>query len=354
MTWLSEFIRHHGLWTGLAAVFLGGLALNLTPCVYPMIPVTVAFFSSQSTGGRRRTFWLACCYVVGLSCSYAVLGFLAASTGALLGSWLQQPLVLISIALIVFALALSMFGVYELRPPAALMQRLGSASAGLWGAVAMGLVVGVVAAPCIGPFVLGLMLFVSQSANPAMGFLLFFVLGLGMGLPYLLLGMAAHRVSHLPKAGMWMVWVKRVFGVMLVALTLFILKPLLPAWMKPQAVSSVAWAPYTDAALTRAKQEQRVAIVDVYADWCLPCVEMDHVTFRHPDVVRALSEVTTLRIDVTRGVSPEAEGLVERFHIFGVPTVLMFDRTGTERSDLRLAGFVPPEEFLKLLEQLKD
>jgi len=401
--WLREVLDRHGWWWGLPAVWLVGLSLNLTPCVYPMIPVTLAFFSGQSAGSLGRAARLAGCYVLGIALNYAVLGFLAARAGLLFGSWLQHPAVLVGFAVVVVVLSLSMFGLYELRPPQILIRRLGQASAGLWGAVAMGLVVGLVAAPCIGPVVLGLILLVGQLGDAVAGFLLFFVMGLGMGTPYVALGMAASRVGQLPKAGGWLVWTKKGLGIVLLGLGLFFLNPLLPpqaAWMaaaglllgagvylgwlersrgrgksflwvrrvvggvlvvaaigvvwpRPPATSPVAWAPYSEAALEQAQRAHQPILIDIYADWCLPCVEMDHVTFRHPDVVPALAAVTTLRVDATREVSPDAERLLDRYGVYGAPTILFFDRSGRERTDLRLAGFATPDEFLERLEQIR-
>ena len=394
----------HGFGLSLLAAFVGGLALNFTPCVYPMIPVTVAFFSGQAPGSLPRTALLACVYVIGMSLCYAVLGLLAAKTGVLVGSWLQQPAVLIGMALVVTLLSLGMFGVYELRLPHVLTRRLTQASSGLSGAFIMGGVVGLVAAPCIGPFVLGLLLLASQLASAAAGFLLFFVLGLGMGLPYVALGVAANRLNRLPKAGEWLVWSKRVLGVVLLGLALYFLKPLLPArvlrlateglllgggvylgwvaraaghgrffaWLRrgvgsllvlaalvlgwprpPGGGAAVAWAPYSQVAFEQARRDQRSILIDVYADWCLPCVELDHVTFRHPDVARALETVTTLRLDATREVSPEAEEFLDRYAVYGVPTVLLFDRHGNERRKLRLIGFVGPRAFLRRLAEIQ-
>ncbi|MBI4341909.1 MAG: thioredoxin family protein [Candidatus Omnitrophica bacterium] len=346
LDWLNQVISQQGLWIGLIAVFFGGLALNLTPCVYPMIPVTLAFFGGQSGSTLRRGVLLPCAYVLGIALNYAVLGLVAAKTGALFGSWLQQPVALLGIAAMVVALALSMFGLYELRVPSAITRRMGQASAGLWGAFLMGLLVGVVAAPCIGPFVLSLLLFVSRLADPIAGFLLFFVLGLGMGAPYIILGLAAQRVSRLPKAGAWLVWSKRLLGVVLLGLAFYFVRSLLP---RSAPAPGVAWIPYTEAALEAARRDQRPVLVDVYADWCIPCVEMDHTTFRHPDVVHALAGVATLRVDATHEISPDAERLLERHQVYGAPTVLLFDRRGAERRELRLTGFIRPKEFLERL-----
>lgn len=402
MDWLSSFLNTHGVGLGLFAVFVGGLALNLTPCVYPMIPVTLAFFAGQADGSIRRIAQLAVWYVVGLSLSYAALGLVAAKTGALLGSWLQQPAVLVGISLVIVALSLSMFGWYELRLPRALTQRLGRALAGAQGAFAMGLVVGIVAAPCVGPFVLGLMLFVGELADPAAGFLLFFSLGLGMGLPMILLAVMANRAGHLPRAGAWLVWSKKALGVALWGVALYLVRPLLPsavfwlamtgllvgagaylgwlertvssgrwfrglrtvvgsslivaailaAWPKPPPASAIPWVPYTEAAFAEAQRAGRPSLIDITADWCLPCVELDHVTFRHPDVVQALGALTAFRLDVTRETTAEQDALLSRSRVLGVPTVLFFDAGGRERDDLRLTGFEAPDEFLRRLARL--
>lgn len=354
MDWLNGWVQSHGLWLGLPAIFLGGVALNLTPCVYPMVPVTVAFFSEQTHGVARRSAGLAGCYVLGVALSYATLGLLAALTGALFGSWLQSPLVLAGTALILVALALSMFGLYELWIPQAALSRVGRAWSGPWGALAMGTVVGLVAAPCVGPFVVGLLAVVSQWREPVAGFVALFVLGLGMGVPMLFLALATRRLSRLPRAGAWLLWVKRALGIVVLGVALWLVRPLIPAWSGPQARGpGVSWAPYQEARLDQARQHGQPAVVDVYADWCLPCVEMDHVTFRHPDVVEALKGMVTIRVDATSEVAPEADAFLKRFRIYGAPTLLLFGRDGQERSALRLMGFEGPEEFLQRLKQLQ-
>lgn len=400
--WLADVIAERGLALGLVVIFFGGLALNLTPCVYPMIPVTVAFFSNQASGSFRRAALLAGSYVLGMSLTYATLGVLAATTGAMLGSWLQLPAVLIGVALVIVVLSLSMFGAYDLRPPQFLINKVGHAWSGIGGAFLMGVVVGIVAAPCIGPFVIGLLLLVSRLANPVTGFLLFFVLGIGMGLPYLVLGVAANRIGALPKAGGWMVWSKKALGMILLGLALYLLNPMLSpvamriaavillliagvylgfierseikhagfiivkriagvvlvvlalivAWPKPTPGPSVNWVPYSAAVFEQARHNQEPIFIDIYAEWCIPCVEMDHVTLRNPKVVEALQDVATLRMDVTQSYSEDANAFIEEYDIFGVPTMLFFDRTGYERSDLRLLGFIKPKEFLEYLSKI--
>lgn len=399
---LGGVLEERGLWLGLIAVFLGGLALNLTPCVYPMIPVTLAYFGGQSAGKSRKTVTLAVSYVLGISISYAILGLVAAKTGSLIGSWLQQPAVLIGVAVVIVVLSLSMFGLYDLSAPQSVIQRVGQGSAGIGGAFLMGLGVGVIAAPCIGPFVLGLFLFVGKLANPLIGFLIFFVLGLGMGVPYIALAMGASSVNRLPKSGAWLVWSKKVLGVILLGLALYFIRPLVSGtvfvvsasvllmgagiylgileqtrvqhrlfpWIRklvglglvvaglmvvlprPVPPPAVVWDAYTIERLEAARLEGKAVIIDVYADWCLPCIELDHVTFRHPDVVAVLETMTPLRVDATQSVTEEAEALLEKHNVYGVPTVLLFDREGNERKDLRILGFIKPDEALRRLEQL--
>ncbi len=347
---------------------------------------------------------LAAFYVLGISLSYAALGMLTAQAGALFGFWLQKPAVLIIISLAIIGLSLSMFGVYDLQLPSVITRRLGRASDGPLGALGMGLVFGLIAAPCVGPFVGSLVLYVVEQGRPALGFLLFFVLGLGMGLPFLVLGVAANRITHLPKAGAWLVWSKKVIGVVLLGLALWFLRTLLADWVlraavvgllvlgglylgwlertrarsarfrwarwimglvliasavavvwpQPPPVGTVNWVPFSEAAFDAARREGRPIVLDVYADWCLPCKELEHVTFQHADVTIVLNTMTTLRLDASQDLPAEAEAFADRYHIVGMPTILLFDRNGKERADLRLLGFEGPEEFLARLKQLQS
>ena len=209
-------------------VFLSGLALNLTPCVYPMIPITITYFGGQAQGKKGSLLAHSGLYVVGMAVTYSVLGVVAALTGGLLGAALRYPPVLIGIALVMVFLALSMFDVYELRMPAFLNRLAGGTRKGYTGTFLMGLTVGIVAAPCIGPFVFGLLTYVGNRGNAVLGFLLFFVLALGLGIPLLVLAIFSGSIQHLPRSGEWMIWVRKVFGFILLAMAAFFLKTLFP------------------------------------------------------------------------------------------------------------------------------
>jgi thioredoxin:protein disulfide reductase len=209
-------------------VFAGGLALNLTPCVYPMIPITITYFGGQAQGRKGSLFIHSVLYTIGMAATYSILGVAAAMTGGLLGSALRYPAVLIGISCIMTLLALSMFDVYEFRMPAFLNRLAGGSQKGFVGTFLMGLTVGIVAAPCIGPFVLGLLTYVGNKGNVVLGFMLFFVLALGLGIPFLVLGIFSGSIRRLPRSGAWMIWVRKIFGFVLVAMAVHFLETLFP------------------------------------------------------------------------------------------------------------------------------
>ncbi len=388
----EQQLNRRGLPFVLLLLFAGGLALNLTPCVYPVIPLTLSFFAGQAAGDGRRVFRLAAIYVLGMCTMYSGLGVAAALSGRLFGSALQSPWVLAGVAAVLVALALSMFGLYDLRMPTALMQKTGARS-GAAGAYGMGLLVGVVAAPCVGPFVLGLLAFVAARQQAGLGFLLFFVLSLGLGLPYLFLGAFSGSLSRLPRAGVWMESVKKVFGWVLLAMAAYFLRPVLPRpfgdWLLPAvlllaaiflAVRGTAWKPALRAfaallfvaaavffrprgavphegegppwrayAAEAVAAARRPAVIDFAADWCLPCRELEEKTFTDPRVRAELSRRGLYKADLTRSGSPEVAALSDRYAILGVPTIVFLDAAGQERRDLRLVGFESPEDFLARL-----
>ena len=382
----GDMLDRNGMFLVLLSIFAGGLALNLTPCVYPVIPLTVGFFGGQSGGSKKRMFGLAGLYVLGMATMYSVLGVGAALSGKLFGSMLQNPWVLGAIAAALVAMALSMFGLWEIRLPTTLMNRAG-ARVGPAGAFGMGLFVGVVAAPCVGGFIVGLLAFVAARQDAFLGFLFFFTLSLGLGLPYLFLAAYSGRLSRLPRAGEWMEGIKKIFGWVLLAMAAYFLRSVLPApfgkWLMPailvvgavsilvgrlglrwpvRAIAAVllvgvalffvprelkGWQPYAAASVGSG----RAAVIDFSADWCLPCLELEKKTFADPRVREAFGERALLKADLTKISSPEAVALSEKYGILGVPTIIFLDASGTERTDLRLVGYESPEKFLERLKK---
>ena len=225
---LASTLESSGLFLSLLIVFLGGLALNLTPCVYPLIPITVGYFGGQSEGSTGRLFFLGLLYVLGMAVTYSIVGVLTSLSGAIFGTLLQNPIVIIAVAGILVALSLSMFGVYEFKLPDSWVMKAGGAKSGAIGALVMGLTMGIVAAPCIGPFVLGLVTYVGAKGDPVYGFLMFFFLAVGLGFPYLFLALFSGKIKSLPRAGFWMEAVKHIFGFLLIGMALYFIGPLLP------------------------------------------------------------------------------------------------------------------------------
>ncbi|MCB0743229.1 MAG: sulfite exporter TauE/SafE family protein, partial [Ignavibacteriae bacterium] len=225
---LSSQLEQSGLLLTLLIVFLGGLALNLTPCVYPLIPITIGFFGGQSEGKTSKLFVMGLFYVLGMALTYSIVGVITALSGAIFGTLMQNPFVIGFIVLIFIALSLSMFGVYEFKLPDSLVAKAGGSKSGMFGAFFMGLTMGIVAAPCIGPFVIGLVTYVAAKGDPYYGFLLFFVMAIGLGLPYLVLALFSGKIKNLPRAGFWMDAVKHIFGFILLGMAIYFAEPLLP------------------------------------------------------------------------------------------------------------------------------
>jgi thiol:disulfide interchange protein len=303
--WLEK-IQNAPLALQLLLIFVGGLLLNLTPCVFPMIPVTVGYFGGQSEGRAGKTFILACFYVLGLAIVYSALGVVAALTGSLFGSTLQSPWLLAAMAIIFLILGASMFGLFVINPPSFILQQ-NSAKKGVLGALVMGALLGIVAAPCVGPVVAALLVYVGAKANVALGFLLFFVLSLGLGLPYLILGTLSGSLKSLPRSGAWMEKLKKVFAVLLVFAALYY-GYLAYNGFRPKTAAPIGsehWAAATLAAIQQAKENGHPVVLDFRADWCLPCLKMEKEIFSQPKVLSAASQdkVQLLQVDLTTATS---------------------------------------------------
>ncbi len=395
---IGSTLASRGLATTLLVVFVLGIALTLTPCVYPLIPLTMAFFSSQTGGSAARRFGLSSTYVLGIAITYSTLGVVAALSGALFGAWMQKPLVLGFFALLMLLLALSMFGLYDINVPQFIANRA-SARSGFIGSLTMGLLAGIVAAPCVGPFVVSLIALVSQSGNPYLGFLLFFVLALGLGVPFLLLGIFSSGASSLPRSGPWLVKIKQALGFVLISMAFYFLRPVtgdevyrwgvavslilgatfllvrkeptrsgnvirivcgllliagaLPFVMPRSGGPEITWKTYDDAAIAAAAGEGRPVVIDFYADWCLPCKELDHNTFNQPAVVDESRRFVAFKADLTKGDDAKSMDLVKRYGIIGVPTIVFVDGKGIEIRELRLTGFERHDAFLARMKKAK-
>jgi len=396
--------------------FLLGLGLAFTPCVLPMLPLLSAIVIGQNQRPNMwRAFALSFVYVQGMALTYTLLGLIVAAIGLPFQVALQHPYVMIGLSIIFVLLALSMFGVFTLQLPSSLQTKLSLLSqqqkAGAFGGVfLMGMIAGLVASPCTSAPLSGALLYVAQSGDLFTGAITLYLLALGMGVPLILITLFGNKI--LPKSGMWMETVKKLFGFVMLALPVFLISRILPdewaprlwamlgtaffiwfafqmpkngtgwvfrifflvaamisvkplqAWVwgensipsavENKAVSHVEFKKVkSEAELQQALSENNKSLVmlDLYADWCVACKEFEKETFSDPSVQKAFGDMLLLQVDMTKN-SEENRALMTKYKVLGLPTILFFNRDGKEIEGSRVNGFMPPVEFLQWIEKI--
>lgn len=396
--------------------FLLGLGLAFTPCVLPMLPLLSAIVIGQNQRPNMwRAFALSFVYVQGMALTYTLLGLIVAAIGLPFQVALQHPYVMIGLSIIFVLLALSMFGVFTLQLPSSLQTKLSLLSqqqkAGAFGGVfLMGMIAGLVASPCTSAPLSGALLYVAQSGDLFTGAITLYLLALGMGVPLILITLFGNKI--LPKSGMWMETVKKLFGFVMLALPVFLISRILPdewtprlwamlgtaffiwfafqmpkngtgwvfrilflvaamisvkplqtwVWGENQApsvvenkvVSHVEFKKVkSEAELQQALSENNKSLVmlDLYADWCVACKEFEKETFSDPSVQKAFGDMLLLQVDMTKN-SEENRALMTKYKVLGLPTILFFNRDGKEIEGGRVNGFMPPVEFLQWIEKI--
>jgi thiol:disulfide interchange protein DsbD len=407
LTVTSAPVPHTSLLLSLLLVFLAGMGASLTPCVYPMIPITMAIVGAKG-GGKARGFALSAVLVLGMAVTYTTLGVLAAKSGAAFGAFAQKPAFLIPVSLLFAAFALSLFGAFELAlPPSLAMKLQGDGSRkGFTGAFLMGLVLGPLSAPCVGPVIGAVLVGIAQQGDVWLGGLQLFVFALGMGVLFLAVGTFS---AGLPRSGDWLTRFKQIMGLVVLGFAAWNVRLIVPAWgnfvmwafvtiagaavfglfeaaedlvgqfrkglailllafavllgvraveaflqvdLLPRAgVSAVkdehsGWLEQDlEGALAQAKAEHKVVLVDIYADWCAQCKELDEKTWPDAGVKQWISQnAVAIRIDT----DAKRKDLAIRLQIRSYPTVLLLDAEGHELR--RILGFQGPESMRTWLE----
>ena len=396
--------------------FLLGLGLAFTPCVLPMLPLLSAIVIGQNQRPNMwRAFALSFVYVQGMALTYTLLGLIVAAIGLPFQVALQHPYVMIGLSIIFVLLALSMFGVFTLQLPSSLQTKLSLLSqqqkAGAFGGVfLMGMIAGLVASPCTSAPLSGALLYVAQSGDLFTGAITLYLLALGMGVPLILITLFGNKI--LPKSGMWMETVKKLFGFVMLALPVFLISRILPEEWTPRlwamlgtaffiwfafqmpkngtgwvfrilflvaAMISVkplqtwVWGETSTPSAVESKVVSRVefkkvkseaelqqvlaennkslVMLDLYADWCVACKEFEKETFSDPSVQKAFGDMLLLQVDMTKN-SEENRALMTKYKVLGLPTILFFNQDGKEIEGSRVNGFMPAVEFLQWIEKI--
>jgi thiol:disulfide interchange protein DsbD len=394
-----------------------GLGLSFTPCVLPMVPILSFIIAGEGAQtSRRRGLVLSVAYSLGMALVYTALGIAAGLIGEGLSAALQSPLILTAFAILMAVMALSMFDVYQLQVPASLqlaLTRLSERQRGgkLLGVFVMGAISALIVGPCVAAPLAGALVYISQTRNVLIGGSALFAMAVGMSVPLLLVGLSAG--SLLPRAGAWMQAVKYFFGVLMLALALWMVSSLIPAWLlmlgwgvlgagyglflmrdkalgwRARIIGAVfivlgglqllglatggrdVWAPL---AQLRGQQHQtttftrvrsvaeldtalantggRRVMLDFYADWCVSCIEMEKLTFTNADVKAKLDRMLLLQADVTANTADD-KALLKRFGLFGPPGIILFDPDGKEIRGTRVIGYQPPSQFLLSLQKVE-
>lgn len=398
------------------SVFIAGILTSFTPCIFPMLPITISILGyNADQKSRLHNFSRALAYVLGIAITYSSLGVVAALTGSLFGSALTNKYVLAALVSLFFAMALSMWGVFELQSPAFIRNRLGTGkSSGFGGAFVMGMVAGIVASPCVGPVLVSILSYVSTTKNVVLGFSLLFTFAMGLGLLFIIIGLFSSALKLLPKSGRWMDRIKFVLGAgmwgaalyyaqfllndrwwtalvaisfiafsiwkgafhfrkknhlrqsFLMALFIFSTSVFILSLLKPEyltnafhlqntekSINSANWIVYSDEALIQAKKQNKPVMVDFFAEWCGACHELEKKTFSTDEFNELSQDFILLRFDATED-NPATVAILKKYNVKGLPTVLFMNRNGTLLKDLTFTQFLEMNELRpKMLEAVK-
>jgi thiol:disulfide interchange protein DsbD len=416
---LADMLKGDNIWLTLLAFFVGGLLLSFTPCVFPMYPILTGIIVGQGDKlSTKKAFRLSFAYVQGMAITYTLLGIVVALAGAQFQAMFQHPAVLIGLSVLFIFLALSMFGLFNLALPSSWQNKLNNISnsqkgGSYFGVVVMGAISGLVASPCTTAPLTGALLYISQSGDIWLGASALYALSLGMGIPLLVLGSSGGKL--LPKAGTWMTVIKNVFGLLLLAVPIFLMERFLP-----EIATEAMWAilvlssagyfytvnqqtqnnfwfgvrsivifvmiffganqayqlvnPNQQVASTNqqalqqhftvvktldelllevetANSQGKTVMVDLYADWCIACKEFEEYTFNTPQVQKALSNSLLIQVDMSDFDSVENAEFAKKYQVLGLPSILFFNQQGKELTQQRVTGFMGADEFTEHLKK---
>lgn len=404
-------VLERGLLFTYGLAFVKGLGAVFNPCVYPLIPITLSLIGARGKVSRGEAVRNASLYVLGMALMYTSLGLLAAGLGKLAGFTFQNAWLMGFVVLVFVAMALSMFGVFELRLPAQWTDSLTNGRGQTAKIILMGLFSGVVAAPCTAPFVFSLLAYVSNSQDMVLGGSALFVFSLGLGLPFLLLGVFSGALSRLPRSGPWLVAMKYLFGLVMLVMAAYYLpfaigdvfapvlagaafvllglaavrgaggfdwtdrafkvggvavlvgglglysvglagagRSLFAPVQRAGDVGEIAWLHTEPEAIARGKTQAKAVMLDFWATWCKACKQLDAEVLRAPPVVAAARGLVSAKIDCTQE-TPEVKALYRRYGVQGLPALIFVDASGKIRHDLTVTEPVPVDDFVSRMQR---
>ena len=405
-------MEKYGLALAIVFAFWWGLLANVgSPCVFPLVPITVAYFATQGeTRGKRYTVLLACVYVLGIATLFAPLGVASAMAGKNIGALMGNPFFIGPFVAFLVAMSLSMFGLYEIKLPGFITNRVSGAGqkTGIASTFVMGLVLGFIAAPCVGPFLASILGFVATTGSIPIGLITLFSFALGLGMPYLFLAIFAKSLAGLPGAGEWMIRVKQFAGMIVLLVAVWFMSKVVPVgiamvlggmilvgmgvflniltWKQvtvwniagrvigillalggayalylgvlgvggvlreaPELgpVKGIKWVTSFDEGLNLARKEGKPAFVDFYAEWCTDCKVMDAQTWSNKEVIEEAKRFVAIKLDCSEDDSPYNKLRIERFKSFAMPFMAFFDSKGNYLEDYSIEGYTGPKIFLE-------
>lgn len=414
-TWLQASLRtSNSLALRLILVFLLGLLMSLTPCIYPMIPITAGILQAQGSSSLKRSFLLAFIYTLGTSTTFAIFGLIAALTHHLFGQLLVNPIFILAIVALLGYLGLSMFGIYDMYVPKFMAQTHYTQKKGsLLSVFLFGVVSGSMASPCLSPGLALLLSIVATLGSKFLGFIMLFMFGLGLSVPLLIVGTFSNSINRLPQSGTWMVEVKKLFGFMLLGMCVYLLSnivsPLVTAWiiaafvfgsgvyylqnasrqegniwyliknflgsvliilavvMSVQTLyktyfaahlvcENSTWQTDYNLAFQKAQEQNQNLLIDCGADWCSICKSIDKYVFEDHAIKAAMCNLVAVKVNATDQYSEPYQTLKMQYGIKGVPAILLINPHTGELlarwgSDLY---DLPKAEFVSQLAEFKD
>ncbi len=398
--------------TALFSAYIGGVISSLTPCVYPLIPITLSIVGARDARTRLQSFGRASLYVGGMTIAYTTLGIISARAGSLFGATFQRPGFIIPFSLFLLLLALSELDIL----PISFFSRIQGGASRFGGGksrlsiVVMGGASGLVAAPCIGPILAGILSIAASSGSTTWGGLLLFAYSLGLGTLFLILGTFSDIIHHLPRSGQWLNGIKSLLAIALLVVAIRFIQPWIPFFSAPPLValgvgisclflllqsysrnwrlfrgvgalgcalvissqllywetssakndanqqaktSLLYWFDSLEEAKQAASISKKPILIDFFADWCAACKEIDSITFADPEVKQELNKYWVLvRIDLTNP-DPDKELIQQTFTVQGLPTILFMPPASSTESQTRITEFIEPKKFISTLRTLR-